>query len=295
MAFTQGQKVALAFLVFCACAMIIVGSLYAGGVIGKSPAPAPSSSKTPPPSSKTPSSTPSSRTPSTPGAYSGPSYAPAPSPAPAPDACTPDGQRSTNFGLDCCSQFGTDTNQLCNPACTPDGQPVPDGNGSCCGQPLNDMCVSCIPDGNPARIDPMCCSKFKDTNTGNCAPRPTPCVLGAEISRDNVCATSPCGLGYYETITYQVVTPAQNGGTCENPKRVLCPNKPCPMVAAPGQSVSAGLGGRAGGSACFHDQDCASYSCTQHRCDDGLRQSGSPCDQDSQCDSGSCMGRAGCA
>ena len=155
--------------------------------------------------------------------------------------------------------------------------------------------MNCIPDGNPARIDPMCCSKFKDTNTGNCAPRPTPCVLGPKISSDNVCETSPCGLGYYETVTYQVITPAQNGGTCENPKRVLCPNKPCPMVAAPGQSVSAGLGGRAGGSACVHDQDCASYSCTQHRCDDGLRQSGSPCDQDSQCDSGSCMGRAGCA
>ena len=244
------MKPLIILIILCGCASIIIGSLYAAGIIGGSPAPP--SSKTPPstpPSSKTPSSRTPSRTPSTPGAYSGPSYAPAPAPTPAPtpDACTPDGQPSTNNGQDCCSQLGQDMNHLCNTACTPDGQPVPGGNGNCCNWELNGTCVNCIPDGSPARIDPMCCSKFKDTNTGNCAPRPTPCVLGAEISRDNVCATSPCGLGYYETITYQVTTPAQNGGTCENPKRVLCPNKPCPMVAAPGQSVSAGLGGRAGG------------------------------------------------
>jgi len=74
------KTVGILILVLCACASIIIGSLYAAGIIGGSPPP--SSTKT-----NTPSQSPSpSGTPSTPGAYSGPSYAPAPSPTPVQDA-----------------------------------------------------------------------------------------------------------------------------------------------------------------------------------------------------------------
>ena len=278
----KGKTIFIAIVVLCVCASVIVGALYAAGVIGGSPsssggskssspvmtpAPSPGPSGTPAPSPG------SSGTPShTPAAYSGPSYASAPAPAPAPDACTPNGQPTTTTdGSDCCSHL-KDGDGNCFTACTLPGQPAPaPGTGQCCQVELNGMCVFCIPDGSPAP-NGFCCSQSGIDSSGNCNPRPVPCVLGPQISSDNACASAPCGVDYFEHVTYSVSTPARYGGECITEKTVACPPNPCPLISttpgqAPGVGVSAGTGSRASGSRCFHDQDCDSGSCSRQRCD----------------------------
>ena len=78
MELTKGKKVAIFVLILCALASIIVGSLYAGGVIGKKKKSPPSSSDDTPGPAPAPSPGPSPG----PAAYRGPSYAPARAAAP---------------------------------------------------------------------------------------------------------------------------------------------------------------------------------------------------------------------
>jgi hypothetical protein len=204
---------------------------------------------------------------SSPAPYSGPSHAPVPSPS--PSGCTPDGMKPVNqYGSDCCSQRYVDSNGNCNLPCIPDGQP--NGPGGCCNIALNNNCVGCVPNGQPAylNLQSFCCSHWINPANGNCEPKPVDCVLGAQISSDNACATAPCGTNHYQYITYAVTTPAQNGGSCINPKPVACPPNPCPLIAStPGGSTAAGGGRLAYGSRCYHDADCLSDSCTGHSCD----------------------------
>ena len=94
----RGQTIGIAIVVLCVCASIIVGALYAAGVIGGSPSSSgslsPSSpSKAPAPS---PSRTPAPAPARSPSAYSGPSYAPVTPPPPPPPPPPPSSSDSTS-------------------------------------------------------------------------------------------------------------------------------------------------------------------------------------------------------
>lgn len=84
------KTIFIIIFVLCGCASVIVGSLYAAGVIGGKKKSSPSSSSGTPAGAPSPSKTPA-RTPSprTPGAYSGPSYASASSSTSTSDNNTP--------------------------------------------------------------------------------------------------------------------------------------------------------------------------------------------------------------
>jgi len=230
-----GVVIAIGGLVFCVCVAVIIGALFATGVIGGKKSPSSSASGTPSgsPSPRTPS-----RTPGTPpGAYSGPSYASTPASGPVSVPAT----QNSSGGIDSC----------------PPGQWLQGDHCTTCGYNTykstsgTDIseCIACPPGTTNFHTDGATSSS---ACLSDCVGSWGPCQGTCGTGQMTYTVTSPGGPGAR-------ACEAQNGqvGYCQLPNECSSRQELLSQPAAQGSKDTCPL---ASDGPCNHDDDCPNFN-----------------------------------
>jgi len=289
----KSDTIIIIIIVLCGCASVIVGSLYAAGVIGGSPAPSPKApGPSPGPKPKTPGPSPSpARTPG-PSAYVGPSYAPAPSqpppppppppssppsiwinppppppPPPPPITCPPGQFRTSPTTCQTCSQ--------CPVGSALTGACFGDSDTTCAGcgiglHVVNNVCVDCPPGYTSYGGD--CIQAAAGGYRGACTTDSN-CTEPGEI-----CCMGTCGDASY------------CNSRCPSDKIFYNGTKTCITWGEYNSIVAAMHPYRnyADGTACSNSNDCSSGFCNAWKnggvCSGPQAGAGEPCEAWYDCD-----------